>query len=48
MCGAPCETNCRRGDVDAPVTIRALKRFVTDQFGPETGNYALYREANND
>jgi NADPH-dependent glutamate synthase beta subunit-like oxidoreductase/ferredoxin len=48
VCGAPCETNCRRSDVDAPVTIRALKRFVTDRFGPETGNYALYREANND
>jgi NADPH-dependent glutamate synthase beta subunit-like oxidoreductase len=48
VCGAPCERNCRRSDVDAPVTIRPLKRFVTDQFGPETGNYALYREANND
>ena len=48
VCGAPCEQNCRRGDVDAPVAIRPLKRFVTDQFGPETGNYALYREANND
>jgi NADPH-dependent glutamate synthase beta subunit-like oxidoreductase/ferredoxin len=46
VCGAPCEQNCRRGDVDAPVAIRPLKRFVTDQFGPETGNYALYREAN--
>ena len=40
VCGAPCEANCRRGDVDAPVTIRPLKRFVTDQFGPETGDYA--------
>ena len=48
VCGAPCESNCRRGDVDAPVSIRPLKRFVTDQFGPETGNYALHREANND
>jgi NADPH-dependent glutamate synthase beta subunit-like oxidoreductase len=48
VCGAPCEQNCRRGDVDAPVAIRPLKRFVTDRFGPETGDYALYREANND
>ena len=48
VCGAPCETNCRRRDVDAPVTIRPLKRFVTSQFGPETGDYALYRQANND
>ncbi|MEW6128588.1 MAG: FAD-dependent oxidoreductase [Acidobacteriota bacterium] len=42
VCGAPCEVNCRRGDVDAPVTIRALKRFVNEQFGPETGNYEYY------
>src|SRR5512147_2977465 len=48
VCGAPCEANCRRGDLDSPVTIRPLKRFVTSQFGPETGDYAIYREANND
>ena len=48
VCGAPCETACRRGDVDAPVSIRALKRFVTSRFGPETGDYTIYREANND
>src|ERR1700692_4184334 len=35
-CGAPCEDACRRGKCDAPVTIRALKRFLTDQFGPES------------
>jgi|SRR5579875_1256777 len=34
-CGAPCEDACRRGKIDAPVAIRALKRFVTEQFGPE-------------
>jgi formate dehydrogenase (NADP+) beta subunit len=45
VCGAPCEANCRRGDLDAPVTIRALKRFVTTQFGPESGDYSIYREA---
>jgi NADPH-dependent glutamate synthase beta subunit-like oxidoreductase len=48
VCGAPCEAACRRGDVDAPVSIRPLKRFVTSRFGPETGDYAIYREANND
>ena len=48
VCGAPCETACRRGDVDAPVSIRPLKRFVTSRYGPETGDYAIYREANND
>lgn len=36
ICGAPCETACRRGDLDAPVSIRALKRFVCEQFGPES------------
>jgi len=34
-CGAPCEDACRRGKIDEPVTIRALKRFLTEQFGPE-------------
>jgi NADPH-dependent glutamate synthase beta subunit-like oxidoreductase/ferredoxin len=48
VCGAPCEANCRRKDVDAPVSIRALKRFVTSRFGPETGDYSTYRDANND
>lgn len=48
VCGAPCEANCRRGDVDSPVAIRPLKRFVTSKFGPETGQYAVYRDANND
>jgi NADPH-dependent glutamate synthase beta subunit-like oxidoreductase len=47
VCGAPCEANCRRGDVDEPVSIRPLKRFVTEQFGPETGDYALHRQAAN-
>jgi NADPH-dependent glutamate synthase beta subunit-like oxidoreductase len=29
------------------VSIRALKRFVTTQYGPETGDYAKYREGAN-
>jgi len=29
-CHHPCETFCRRGDVDDPVAIRHLKRFLTD------------------
>ena len=36
VCAAPCESACRRGRVDAPVAIRALKRFVTEQFGVES------------
>lgn len=35
-CGAPCEDACRRGKIDAPVTIRALKRFLTEYYGPES------------
>ncbi|HEV3112724.1 MAG TPA: FAD-dependent oxidoreductase [Candidatus Binataceae bacterium] len=35
-CGAPCEDACRRGKLDAPVAIRALKRFVNEQYGPES------------
>lgn len=45
VCGAPCEVNCRRGDLDEPVTIRALKRFVNERFGPETGNEQFYRQS---
>lgn len=35
VCGAPCESACRRGDYDKPIAIRALKRYVSDQFGPQ-------------
>src|SRR5512141_2342745 len=33
VCGAPCEAACRRGKIDAPIAIRALKRFVNDRYG---------------
>ena len=36
VCAAPCERACRRGSIDAPVSIRALKRFVTERFGVES------------
>ena len=36
VCAAPCERACRRGSLDAPVAIRALKRFVTERFGVES------------
>ena len=48
VCGAPCELNCRRGALDEPVSIRALKRFVTGQFGPETGDFRRHREFANE
>jgi NADPH-dependent glutamate synthase beta subunit-like oxidoreductase/ferredoxin len=40
VCGAPCEVECRRGSIDDPVAIRALKRFVTEQHGVEAGHPA--------
>lgn len=52
VCGAPCEAACRRGKVprvdddgafvanDRPISIRALKRFVCELHGPETGRAA--------
>jgi NADPH-dependent glutamate synthase beta subunit-like oxidoreductase/ferredoxin len=45
VCAAPCERACRRGSVDAPVSIRALKRFVTERFGVEsfTANATWHR-----
>jgi heterodisulfide reductase subunit A len=34
VCPHPCETQCRRGQIDSPVAIRALKRFAADQVDP--------------
>ena len=36
VCAAPCEDACRRGTIDAPISIRALKRFVAEQYGVES------------
>jgi NADPH-dependent glutamate synthase beta subunit-like oxidoreductase/ferredoxin len=36
ICAAPCEAACRRGELDEPVSIRALKRFVTERCGVES------------
>jgi len=38
VCGHPCEPACRRGQFDKPISIRALKRFVTERHGPESRN----------
>jgi NADPH-dependent glutamate synthase beta subunit-like oxidoreductase len=38
VCGHPCEPACRRGQLDSPISIRALKRFVTERYGPESRN----------
>lgn len=48
VCSAPCEKACRRADIDKPLAIRAMKRFLVDwhyannmpdnvQVGPATG-----------
>ncbi len=36
VCAAPCEDACRRGWLDEAVTIRPLKRFLTERFGSES------------
>ena len=43
VCAAPCEAKCRRGAIDAPVSIRALKRFVCERYGVESGGFDLGR-----
>lgn len=35
ICTHPCEDSCRRGDVDDPVSIRAIKRFLADYEGAD-------------
>jgi NADPH-dependent glutamate synthase beta subunit-like oxidoreductase/NAD-dependent dihydropyrimidine dehydrogenase PreA subunit len=43
VCAAPCEAKCRRGALDAAVSIRALKRFVCEKFGVESNDFDLGR-----
>ena len=43
VCAAPCEAKCRRKDLDAAVAIRALKRFVCEQHGVESGHFDVNR-----
>ena len=43
VCAAPCEAKCRRGALDASISIRALKRFVCEKFGAESDNFDLGR-----
>jgi len=45
VCGAPCEAACRRGKIDAPIAIRALKRFVNDRYGVYLGESGEARVA---
>jgi formate dehydrogenase (NADP+) beta subunit len=43
VCAAPCEARCRRGAIDASISIRALKRFVCEKFGVESEVFDLGR-----
>jgi len=36
VCYAPCEKACNRGQMDDPIAIRELKRFITDQVDIDT------------
>ena len=46
VCAAPCEVACRRGQIDEPIAIRALKRYVTERYGVESGHGShVYRDA---
>jgi formate dehydrogenase beta subunit len=46
VCAAPCEDACRRGKIDSPIAIRALKRFVAERYGVESfAASAVWHEA---
>jgi formate dehydrogenase beta subunit len=45
VCAHPCETACRRGAIDKPISIRALKRFLTERYGPESRSPLEIRRA---
>jgi NADPH-dependent glutamate synthase beta subunit-like oxidoreductase len=44
VCAAPCEDACRRGEIDSPIAIRALKRFVTEKYGVESDVQEAWRQ----
>ncbi len=44
ICTHPCEKACRRGSIDEPIAIRALKRFAVDAF-MEATNSDIFKSA---
>ena len=42
VCAAPCEDACRRGRIDEPIAIRAIKRFVTEIHGAEARGHSRW------
>jgi formate dehydrogenase (NADP+) beta subunit len=45
ICSAPCERACRRGVIDAAVSIRALKRVLCDAHGAGQGSASRWQRA---
>ncbi|MGB5875509.1 MAG: FAD-dependent oxidoreductase, partial [Bacteroidota bacterium] len=43
ICSAPCEDACRRGSIDEPISIRPLKRFLTERYGAESTDPDTYK-----
>ncbi len=43
VCSAPCEDACRRAWVDEAITIRPLKRFVTEKYGAESSQPDFFK-----
>ena len=43
VCSAPCEDACRRAWVDEAITIRPLKRFVTERYGAESSRPDFFK-----
>ena len=46
-CYAPCETECTRGDLEAAIPIRRLKRFVADRHYAEMDGPGIERPESN-
>lgn len=44
ICAHPCESRCRRGAIDAPISIRALKRTLSERHGVENALASAGRE----
>lgn len=48
VCHHPCEIHCRLGEIDKPVAIRGLKRFLTDYRSHINGQPSLSRAPSQD
>lgn len=48
ICPHPCEDNCRRGQVDEPVNIRALKKFAVERGGKKASRGKIILKTKDD